>query len=76
MAQVLGYSDRRCVWPYFNTDRVFPAEHCPALEQATRELGKPVFCEELRPDVAWEVVRNHRGPAKRRVAAMQAKQKE
>lgn len=29
-----------------------PAEHCPAIEQAT---GVP--CEELRPDVAWSVLR-------------------
>lgn len=29
-----------------------PAEHCPAIEAAT---GVP--CEELRPDVAWHVLR-------------------
>ena len=29
-----------------------PAEHCPAIE---RETG--VTCEELRPDVAWSVLR-------------------
>lgn len=29
-----------------------PAEYCPVIE---RELGIP--CEELRPDVAWEVLR-------------------
>lgn len=29
-----------------------PAEHCPAIE---RETG--VRCEELRPDVPWDVLR-------------------
>ncbi len=29
-----------------------PAEHCPAIERATG-----VRCEELRPDVAWSVLR-------------------
>lgn len=29
-----------------------PAEHCPAIE---RETG--VRCEDLRPDVAWDVLR-------------------
>lgn len=57
MAAVLGYSDRRGVWPYFNTDRRFPAEHCPAVERATLEKGEVVRCEELRPDVAWDVLR-------------------
>jgi DNA-binding transcriptional regulator YdaS (Cro superfamily) len=38
-----------------------PAEHCPAIERATRERGAPVLCEELRPDVAWEVLRMQAG---------------
>jgi len=37
-----------------------PAEHCPAIERATRARGQPVTCEELRPDVDWGVLR---GPA-------------
>ncbi|MBJ2155283.1 YdaS family helix-turn-helix protein [Variovorax sp. IB41] len=44
-----------------------PAEHCPAIE---RETG--VRCEELRPDVPWEVLRNsskRRSPRKSVVAA-------
>lgn len=57
MAKLLGYKDRRGVWPYFHTDRPFPPEHCPVVERATREKGDPVICEELRPDVAWEVLR-------------------
>lgn len=32
-----------------------PAEHCPAIERVTNGL---VRCEELRPDVAWDVLRN------------------
>lgn len=61
VAAALGYDDRRHVWPWFNTDRKFPAEHCPALERATRAAGKPVLCEELRPDVAWGVLREQAG---------------
>lgn len=56
-ASVLGYEDRRNVSPWFNTERRFPAEHCPAIERATRTKGEPVLCEELRPDVAWDVLR-------------------
>lgn len=62
LAAVVGYPDRRHVWPYFSTDRRFPAEHCPAVERATREKGQPVLCEELRPDVAWSVLRAPAGP--------------
>jgi DNA-binding transcriptional regulator YdaS (Cro superfamily) len=31
-----------------------PAEWCPTIERAT---GGQVRCEDLRPDVAWEVLR-------------------
>lgn len=58
MAKLLGYKDRRGVWPYFNTDRPFPPEHCPTVERATREKGEPVVCEDLRPDVDWPYVRS------------------
>lgn len=40
-----------------------PAEHCPAIERVTRRKAaenpelEPVTCEQLRPDVAWEVLR-------------------
>lgn len=37
---------------------VFPAEHCPVCERLTS--GK-VRCEELRPDVAWDVLRMQAG---------------
>jgi len=35
--------------------RQVPAERCPQIEQATNGL---VRCEDLRPDVAWSVLRN------------------
>ena len=57
LARALGYADRRNVHPYFTLDRQFPAEHCPAVERATRERGQPVLCEELRPDVDWSALR-------------------
>jgi DNA-binding transcriptional regulator YdaS (Cro superfamily) len=61
MAKLLGYQDHRSLWPYFQPDRHFPAEHCPTIELATRAEGKVVTCEELRPDVNWSVLRK---PAK------------
>jgi DNA-binding transcriptional regulator YdaS (Cro superfamily) len=57
MAKVLGLEDRRRIWPYFHTDRRFPTEYCPLIEKATRDLNDTVPCEELRPDVAWDVLR-------------------
>lgn len=64
LAAACEFKDRRNVWPWFNTDRSVPAEHCPVIERATRavaaERGDPsliVLCEELRPDVAWAVLR-------------------
>jgi DNA-binding transcriptional regulator YdaS (Cro superfamily) len=59
LASALGFSDRRSVWPWFNTDRRVPAEHCPAIERAT---NGQVRCEELRPDVAWAVLREQAAP--------------
>ena len=53
LAAELGYSDRRCVWPYFSTARQIPQEQCPAIERATAMRGEVVTCEELRPDVSW-----------------------
>lgn len=45
-----------------------PAERCPEIERGTRALNatnpdRPVVtCEELRPDVAWEVLRLQTAP--------------
>lgn len=33
--------------------RQVPAERCPLIERAT---NRAVLCEDLRPDVAWEVL--------------------
>jgi DNA-binding transcriptional regulator YdaS (Cro superfamily) len=48
--------------------RRVPAEYCPRIEGETRriaaERGDPsliVTCEELRPDVAWDVLRMQAG---------------
>lgn len=35
--------------------RQVPAEHCPAIERIT---GGVVRCEDLRPDVDWQVIRS------------------
>ena len=68
MAELLGYKDRRGVWPYFSTEREFPAEHCPDVEDATRAKGEVVTCEELRPDVKWGVLREQARAAKAKAA--------
>lgn len=62
LATLLGLQDARSVWPYFARRRFLP-EYCLVVERATRERGQPVLCEELRPDVAWDVVRNNPLPA-------------
>ena len=36
-----------------------PAEHCPTIERLTRAKGKPVTCEQLRPEIDWAVVRSN-----------------
>ena len=44
-------------WGLQDGDKFFrrvPAERCPQIEQATNGL---VRCEDLRPDVAWSVLR-------------------
>lgn len=41
--------------------RPVPAELCPVIERATKGA---VRCEELRPDVAWSVLREQAEPAK------------
>jgi DNA-binding transcriptional regulator YdaS (Cro superfamily) len=38
--------------------RRVPAEKCPTIEQAT---NGSVRCEDLRPDVAWDVLRMQAG---------------
>jgi DNA-binding transcriptional regulator YdaS (Cro superfamily) len=62
LAMALGLNSHAVI-NQWRLNRV-PAEHCPAIEQFTRakaaEAGDPsliVRCEELRPDVAWGVLR-------------------
>lgn len=44
-----------------------PAEYCPAIERETRSRAEApeqiVTCEQLRDDVAWEVLREQALPA-------------
>lgn len=40
--------------------RQVPAERCPSIERAT---AGEVRCEDLRPDVAWDVLRLQAAPA-------------
>lgn len=68
IAAACDYPDRRNVWPWFNTDRRVPAEKCPLIEKATRAVAEKnsdpsliVTCEELRPDIPWEVLREQAG---------------
>lgn len=53
MASLLGVT-RAAVNQWKTEGRTVPAEHCPAIEEAT---GGAVLCEELRPDVNWSVLR-------------------
>ena len=60
LASAIGLKQQN-VWNWINrADGKAPAEHCPAIERAT---GGAVRCEDLRPDVAWDVVRGHAGAA-------------
>lgn len=42
--------------------RKVPAERCPEIEKATNGL---VTCEEMRPDVDWQFVRNAKNKSRR-----------
>lgn len=39
-----------------------PAEYCPLIERETRAAGRPIPCERLRPDIAWDVLRTKNKP--------------
>lgn len=58
--------------PYFEGARKFPAEFCPVVELATTEAGTPVLCEELRPDVKWEVLRKTAAKVRARLRELTA----
>lgn len=52
LATAIGVSEAA---PYmWRSRKRVPAQHCPSIEQATKGL---VRCEDLRPDVAWHVLR-------------------
>lgn len=58
LASAIGQKQQH-VWNWLTRGRV-PAEHCPAIERAT---NGQVRCEDLRPDVAWQVLRDQSAPA-------------
>jgi len=63
LAAALGVSAQRLSnW----LDRGVPAERCPDIERAT---AGAVRCEELRPDVAWSVLREQAAAIDTRQAA-------
>jgi len=53
LAARLGVT-KSAVHQWMGDGRQVPAEHCPAIEEIT---GGSVKCEELRPDMAWSVLR-------------------
>jgi DNA-binding transcriptional regulator YdaS (Cro superfamily) len=53
LANALGVT-KAAVGQWKDEGRRVPAEHCPAIERLTDGV---VTCEELRPDVAWGVLR-------------------
>lgn len=53
LADVLNVT-KGAVNQWKDVGRKVPAEHCPLIERAT---NGQVRCEDLRPDVAWDVLR-------------------
>lgn len=58
LASALGVS-KGAVSQWKDDERRVPAEHCPAIERATRGA---VRCEDLRPDIDWAVLREQAAP--------------
>lgn len=54
-------------------DRKIPAEFCPVIEEMT---NGEMTCEDLRPDVRWDLVRKRRPPHPGRVARLAAVESE
>lgn len=70
MAERFGVSDQTVTW-WRKGERdgravKFPSDYCPTCEQLT---AGAVRCEELRPDVAWDVLRMQAGEVEQRKAA-------
>jgi DNA-binding transcriptional regulator YdaS (Cro superfamily) len=59
LASALGVT-KSAVNQWKDEGRRVPAEKCPAIERLT---GGRVRCEDLRPDVAWDVLREQVTPA-------------
>jgi DNA-binding transcriptional regulator YdaS (Cro superfamily) len=58
LAAAIGVKQQH-IWNWLNRKGArIPAEHCPAIERATKGEVK---CEDLRPDVAWDVLRLQTG---------------
>jgi DNA-binding transcriptional regulator YdaS (Cro superfamily) len=62
LASALGIAPE-LVSQWANDARRVPAERCPSIEAAT---GSAVRCEDLRPDIAWGVLREQATPNPRR----------
>lgn len=58
LASALGVK-QPTVSEWLRGERPVPAERCPEIERAT---GGAVRCEDLRPDVAWAVLREQAAP--------------
>lgn len=59
-----GGVTRQNVEHWLKSKRV-PSDHCPAIEAATNGM---VRCEDLRPDVAWGVLRGNTAQAPASIA--------
>ena len=59
-----GDVKRQNVEHWIKVGRV-PAAHAPSIEEATAKAGRRITCEQLCPDVRWNVVRarSHRTKA-------------
>jgi len=56
-ARVLNVKDHRHQTVQSWLRNRVPTEYCPLIERETAARGAVIRCEELRPDVAWEVLR-------------------
>ncbi|WP_390342332.1 transcriptional regulator [Variovorax boronicumulans] len=65
LAAALGVT-KAAVGQWKEEGRRVPAEHCPSIERLT---AGAVRCEELRPDVAWDVLRVSAQPVAQGAAA-------
>lgn len=51
------------IFYWLNKAPEVPAKYCPGIEQATRDAGETIFCEDLCPSTDWGAVRAQRGPS-------------